>query len=106
MRLTDGRVVARRIIAMAAPMQIRSQGLEGLRLPVRDVPNVGRSFATGIAGATDVPDVWVAGNATELTAQVGASAAAGVLAAADINKALATADTDAALQATANVRSD
>ena len=105
-RLTDGRVVARRIIAMAAPMQIRSQGLEGLRLPVRDVPNVGRSFATGIAGATDVPGVWVAGNATELTAQVGASAAAGVLAAADINKALATSDTDAALQATANVRSD
>jgi hypothetical protein len=42
--------------------------------------------------------VWVAGNATDLTAQVGASAAAGALAGADINSMLATADTDAALQ--------
>ena len=36
------------------------------------------------------------GNATDLVAQVGASAAAGALAGADINKMLATADTDAA----------
>jgi hypothetical protein len=42
--------------------------------------------------------VWVAGNATDLVAQVGASAAAGALAGADINSSLATADTDAALQ--------
>jgi hypothetical protein len=42
--------------------------------------------------------VWVAGNATDLVAQVGASAAAGALAGADINRMLATADTDAALQ--------
>jgi hypothetical protein len=43
--------------------------------------------------------VWVAGNATDLTAQVGASAAAGALAGAHINSLLATADTDAALAA-------
>jgi hypothetical protein len=47
--------------------------------------------------------VWVAGNVTELTAQVGASAAAGALAGADINRMLAIADTDAALQAIAAV---
>jgi hypothetical protein len=47
--------------------------------------------------------VWVAGNATDLVAQVGASAAAGALAGADINRMLATADTDAALQRVAEV---
>jgi hypothetical protein len=42
--------------------------------------------------------VWVAGDATDLVAQVGAPAAAGALAGADVNRRLATADTDAALQ--------
>ncbi|MFP8940360.1 hypothetical protein ACLIYM_02835 [Streptomyces fenghuangensis] len=41
----------------------------------------------------------MAGNATDLTAQVGASAAAGALAGAHINSLLATADTDTALVA-------
>jgi hypothetical protein len=68
------------------------------RLPVEDLPNMGRGFASGMAGTTEVPGVWVAGNATDLVAQVGASAAAGALAGADINRMLATADTDAALQ--------
>jgi thioredoxin reductase len=66
---------------------------------VQDLPNnMGRGFASGMAGTTEVPGVWVAGNATDLVAQVGASAAAGALAGADINRMLATADTDAALQ--------
>ena len=95
-RLADGQVVARRVVAVAAPMQARTQGLEGLGLPVQDLPK-GRGFASGIAGTTEVPGVWVAGNVTDPVAQVGASAAAGALAGADINKTLATADTDAAL---------
>jgi thioredoxin reductase len=97
-RLVDGDVVARRVIAVAARLQGRIGGLEGLRLPVRDLPDMGQGFAAGVAGATDVPGVWVAGNVTELTAQVGASAAAGALAGADINRMLAAADTDAALR--------
>ena len=64
---------------------------------MRDLPK-GRSFASDLAGATEVPGVWVAGNVTDLTAQVGASAAAGALAGADINRTLAIADTDAALK--------
>ena len=40
---------------------------------------------------------------SHLVAQVGASAAAGALAGADINRMLAIADTDAALQAMAEV---
>ncbi|MDX3568130.1 NAD(P)/FAD-dependent oxidoreductase [Streptomyces sp. ID05-47C] len=99
-RLADGQVVARRVVAAASPMQARTQGLEGLNLPVQDGPK-GRAFASGIAGTTEVPGVWVAGNVTDLVAQVGASAAAGALAGADINKTLAIADTDAALQKTA-----
>ncbi len=58
-------------------------------------------LASGMVGTTEVPGVWVAGNATDLVAQVGASAVAGALAGADINSALVTADTDAALQRTA-----
>ena len=83
-------------------MQARTQGLEGLGLPVRDLPK-GRGFASGVDGTTEVPGVWVAGNVTDLVAQVGASAAAGALAGADINRMLAIADTDAALQAIAEV---
>ena len=97
-RLVDGQVVARRVLATVPPTQVRSQGLEGLRLPVQDLPNMSRAFISGTAGITDAPGVWVAGNATDPAAQVGASAAAGALAGIDINKALAIADTDAALQ--------
>ncbi|MEU0072918.1 NAD(P)/FAD-dependent oxidoreductase [Streptomyces sp. NPDC006332] len=96
-RLADGQVVTRRVLAVAAPMEARTQGLEGLSLPVQDLPT-GRGFASGMAGTTEVPGVWVAGNVTDPVAQVGASAAAGALAGADINRMLAIADTDAALQ--------
>jgi thioredoxin reductase len=99
-RLTDGQVVARRVLAVATQMQARTEGLDGLKLPMEDLPdNMGRRFASGMAGTTEVPGVWVAGNATDLTAQVGASAAAGALAGSHINGLLATADTDAALAA-------
>ncbi|MET9553504.1 NAD(P)/FAD-dependent oxidoreductase [Streptomyces sp. NPDC006645] len=100
-RLTDGQLVARRVIAVATGMWARTEGLTGLDLPMEDLPGgMGRHFATGMAGVTPVRGVWVAGNATDLSAQVGASAAAGALAGAHINADLATADTDAALAAT------
>jgi thioredoxin reductase len=99
-RLTDGRVVTRHVLAVATHMQARTAGLEELELPMEDLPdNMGRRFSSMMAGTTDVPGVWVAGNATDLSAQVGASAAAGALAGAHINAVLATADTDAALAA-------
>ncbi|MEU7481743.1 NAD(P)/FAD-dependent oxidoreductase [Lentzea sp. NPDC042327] len=85
-RLTDGEVVPRRVIAVVTRMLARTEGVEGLGLPVEDLPNgLGRRFVSGAAGTTDVPGVWVAGNATDPTAQVGASAAAGALAGAHIN---------------------
>ena len=102
--LTDGHVVSRRVLAVVTTTMARADGLDGLRLPMEDLPGgMGRRFVTGMAGTTDVPGVWVAGNATDLTAQVGASAAAGALAGAHMNAHLATADTDAALAAAADV---
>jgi thioredoxin reductase len=97
-RLADGQVVARRVLAVVTTMQARTDGLDGLGLPVEDLPNgMGRHVASGMAGTTRVPGVWVAGNATEVHAQVGASAAAGALAGSHINAQLAAADTAAAL---------
>ncbi|WP_232662750.1 NAD(P)/FAD-dependent oxidoreductase [Pseudonocardia sp. TRM90224] len=99
-RLADGQVVPRRVIAVATTMLARTAGLDGLGLPMEDLPNgMGRRFVTGPAGTTAIPGVWVAGNATDLTAQVGASAAAGAMAGAHMNADLATADTDTALAA-------
>ena len=100
LRLADGRFVARRVLAVATRVRARTDCLDGLRLPMEELPDgMGRRFASGPAGATAVPGVWVAGNATDPTAQVGASAAAGALAGAHVNAHLATADTDLALAA-------
>ena len=97
-RLDDGQVVPRRVLAVATTMLARTEGLECLGLPMEDLPHgMGRRFVSGTAGATAVPGVWVAGNATDLTAQVGAAASAGALAGARINADLADADADAAL---------
>ncbi|MGW5399057.1 NAD(P)/FAD-dependent oxidoreductase [Streptomyces sp. NPDC003952] len=101
LRLTDGLVVARRVLAVATTLVARTEGLAGLGLPMENLPGGGRSFVSGPAGATDVPGVWVAGNVTDPMAQVGASAAAGALAGAHINALLAVADTDAAVAALA-----
>ena len=52
-------------------------------------------------GRTDVPGVWAAGNVVDLSAQVGASAAAGAMAGAHINADLVMSD---AQRASAHVR--
>jgi thioredoxin reductase len=85
-RLADGRLVPRHVLAVATKLYARSDGIEDLELAMEDVPGgMGRRFATGPAGTTDVPGVWIAGNATDVMAQVGAAAAAGALAGAQIN---------------------
>lgn len=103
-RLASDQVIDRRVLAVASTMRARSEGLEDLQIPMEDLPGgMGRNFVSGMAGTTDVPGVWVAGNATDLKAQVGASAAAGALAGAHINAHLAEADTDAAVAAAQKV---
>jgi thioredoxin reductase len=55
--------------------------------------------AEPLTGRTDVAGVWVAGNVTEMTAQVGASASAGAMAGAHINADLVMAEADSAVNA-------
>ena len=59
---------------------------------------MGRHITRDPAGATDLPGVWVAGNAGDLAAMVGASAAQGVMAGAAINADLVTSDVRAAVR--------
>lgn len=57
----------------------------------------GRFVPADPRGATAVPGVWAAGNSSDLMAQVGASAAAGVMAGAGVHGELAQADAAAAV---------
>jgi thioredoxin reductase len=61
---------------------------------------MGEHLPADATGRTDVPGVWVAGNVTDLSAQVGAAAAAGALAAAQVNYDLVVEDTGRAVAAT------
>jgi hypothetical protein len=61
--------------------------------PVEHPSGTGEHIPAGLAGVTAVPGVWVAGNVTDLTAQVGAAAAAGAMAGAHINADLVTEET-------------
>jgi thioredoxin reductase len=85
-RLADGTVHPVGAVAVATRMVARTGFLEKLGLHAVEHPNgVGEYVPSEAAGRTEVPGVWVAGNVTDLTAQVGASAAAGALAGAAIN---------------------
>jgi len=97
-RLTDGTVISRDAVAVASRMVARSDVLTGLGLDAVEHPSgTGEYVPADAAGRTDVPGVWVAGNVTDLTAQVGASAAAGAMAGAHVNADLITEETQAAL---------
>lgn len=85
-RLADGTVVARSVVALASRMVARSAFLDGLGLHATDHPaGIGSYIAADATGRTEVPGVWAAGNVTDLSAQVGAAAAAGAFAGAQIN---------------------
>jgi hypothetical protein len=61
--------------------------------------SVGSAVPSGPAGATGVPGVWVAGNVTDLMAQVITAAAAGLQAGGAINADLLFEDVRRAVQA-------
>ena len=99
-RLTDGTVIARQAVAVAPRFVARSQVLATLGLhPSPHSLGVGEYIAADPTGLTGVPGVWVAGNVTDLTAQVVSAAAGGVLAAAAINADLIAEDTQRAVAA-------
>lgn len=99
-RLKDGAVVPRDAVAVATYLRARVDFLEPLGLKAVPHPGgFGEHIPAAPDGQTDVPGVWVAGNVTDLTAQVGASAAAGALAGARINGDLIAEETRQAVAA-------
>lgn len=100
-RMRDGTVVKREALAVAPRMVARTGFLAALGLrPVEHPSGAGEHIPADAIGRTDVPGVWVAGNVTDLSAQVGAAAAAGATAAAHINADLIAEETRQAVAAT------
>jgi thioredoxin reductase len=95
-RLADGTVVPRAALVGAPRFTARARVLGSLGLePVEQEMHgavVGSAVPADWTGATAVPGVWVAGNVTTLTAQVVASAAAGLTAGGAINADLLAED--------------
>ncbi|WP_216217172.1 NAD(P)/FAD-dependent oxidoreductase [Amycolatopsis aidingensis] len=98
LRLGDGSLVEREVVTVAPRMVARAGFLTDLGLCPAEHP-MGEYIPTDRTGRTEVPGVWAAGNVTELSAQVGAAAAAGALAGAQINLDLVTEDTRLAVVA-------
>lgn len=86
-RLADGTVVPAEVIVVAPRMLARSEVFEDLGLRMDQNP-MGRFISVDATGWTGVPGVWAAGNVADLSAQVGAAAAAGTMAAARLNAEL------------------
>jgi thioredoxin reductase len=100
-RLADGSVVAREALAVQTRMEARAEVVSSLGLSaVEHASGLGHHVPADPTGRTEVPGVWAAGNVVDLGAQVGAAAAAGALAGAQVNLDLVTADAAAAVAAT------
>jgi thioredoxin reductase len=84
-------VIAPRMVARAG--FLADLGLRAIEHP----SGLGEHIPADPTGRTGVPGVWAAGNVTDLAAQVGASAAAGAFAAAQINADLVAQETRAAV---------
>ncbi|WP_110205489.1 NAD(P)/FAD-dependent oxidoreductase [Nocardioides daejeonensis] len=100
LRLDDGTVLEREILAVGTLMEARADYLADVGLePVPHVSGMGVHLAVDPQGRTSVPGVWAAGNVADLSAQVGAAAAAGALAGAMINMDLVVEEGAAAVAA-------
>jgi thioredoxin reductase len=96
LRLDDGRVVEVDIVAVASRMVARAGAFSGIGIETAEHP-MGSYIAADQTGRTTIPGVWVAGNATDLSAQVSAASADGARVAAQINADLVAEDTDRAV---------
>ena len=95
-RLDDGRVAGVDVVAVASRMVARAGVFSGIGIETAEHP-LGSYIAADQTGRTAVPGVWVAGNATDLSAQVSAASADGARVAAQINADLVVEDTDRAV---------
>jgi thioredoxin reductase len=104
-QLAEGRVVARRAVVVSPRFVARGGVLAALGLEAAPLEVNGHVIGSAVpadpTGATAVPGVWVAGNVTDLRAQVISSAAAGLNAAAMINADLIAEDVRSAVEARA-----
>ncbi|MFD6388964.1 NAD(P)/FAD-dependent oxidoreductase [Nocardia sp. NPDC060259] len=99
-RLADGTVLDRDALVVGPRMNTRATFLTDLGLTPEPHPSgMGDHIPADPVGRTAVPGVWIAGNATDPSAQVGAAAAAGAMAGAQINAELVMADTERAVVA-------
>ncbi len=107
-RLTSGEVVARSAVVVAPRFTARAGLLDALGLAAADQEMggsvVGSAVPADPTGATAVPGVWVAGNISDMSAQVVVSAAAGMRAGAMINADLVAEDARRAVAALAGAR--
>ena len=91
--LADGTTADADTLTVQSRAEITAPFLAGLGLVPQEHPSGMGSFVpSGLGGATDVPGVHVAGNVTDLSAQVGAAAAQGAMAGAVINADLVMKD--------------
>ena len=101
-RLADG-LVEVDAIAVQSVSRARADVLAPLGLQPKDVligdDLFGTQIEAGPTGATEVPGVWVAGNVAAVSAQVITSAAAGLMAGAQINADLVAEDATRAVAA-------
>ncbi|MFC0627721.1 NAD(P)/FAD-dependent oxidoreductase [Kribbella deserti] len=102
-RLSTGQVIPRQALAIAPRFTARADVLKQLGLePVQMLAGdyvIGSYIPAEPDGRTSVPGIWVAGNVSDLRAQVISSAAAGLGAGASINMDLIAEDTNEALAA-------
>ncbi|WP_277212530.1 NAD(P)/FAD-dependent oxidoreductase [Isoptericola croceus] len=97
--LADGSTVALDALAVATTMRARTDVVGQLGLEVAPHPSgQGDHLVADETGRTSVPGVWVAGNASNLAAQVSTAAAEGAWAAAQITFDLVEADAVAAVR--------
>jgi thioredoxin reductase len=97
-RLADDTVISTDAAVVSPRMNARAGFLAPLGIQTAEHP-AGTYIPADATGRTEVPGVWVAGNVTDLSAQVGASAAAGAFAGAQINADLVAEETREAVAA-------
>ncbi|MGS2806268.1 NAD(P)/FAD-dependent oxidoreductase [Nocardia sp. MW-W600-9] len=97
-RLADGTVLDRDAVVVGPRMNTCATFLADLGLVPQPHPSgAGDHIPADPLGRTEVPGLWIAGNATDPSAQVGAAAAAGAMAGAQINAELVMAETATAV---------
>lgn len=97
-RLGDERLIEVDAAVVSPRMVARAEVFAGIGIRRTEHP-VGSFIEADATGRTNVPGVWVAGNATDLSAQVSAAAADGARAAQHINADLVTEGVDRAVAA-------